>query len=84
MKIQRIITGWLRRFRIIETTDAQQALSTLRLKICKICPESDSKKLLEIANGKANYVNTLMCTKCNCPCLQKSLVTGESCPLKKW
>lgn len=85
-KMVHIFKGWARRFRLIETTDELKQLSEYRLGVCKqndgIC--SKKIKVLEILNGDAEYVNSLICTKCGCPCLEKSLVAEEYCPLHKW
>lgn len=82
--LKSILTGWLRRFKLIEITDAQKALSDMRLLECKRCIYADSKKILYVLNGSADYVNSLSCSKCHCPCLEKSLVTSEHCPINKW
>lgn len=84
MKAARIIKGWAKRFGIVKVTTAEAKLSALRLSICEICPIAEESKLLQIVNGSANYVDTLICGKCKCPCLEKSLVVEEKCPIKKW
>ena len=83
-KVMNILTGWGKKFGVIPVSRNDQKLSELRLKICGKCDLSEPKKVLEILNGHANYENRLFCTKCKCPCLQKSLVVDESCPIGKW
>lgn len=83
-KVVHIITGWAKKYKIIETTPAEQKLSELRLKICAECPFSKVSKALQIINGEGVYVEGIYCTKCKCPCTQKSLVIGENCPEEKW
>ena len=84
MNIKHILTGWGRKLKFIATTPVIKQLSKYRLGICEKCPEAKPSKILKIINGKGEYVNSLQCTKCECPCLEKSLVTKEKCPLKKW
>lgn len=84
IKIRNILVGWGRRLGIIRTPIDVQILSKERLSMCGKCVYAKHMKLLEIINGKDEYVNTLMCTGCGCPCLEKSLVREEKCPLNKW
>ncbi len=83
-KIFRILKGWGKATGILSTSTAEKKLSALRLTICMRCEHSKSSKVLEILNGQANYENRLKCDKCKCPCLEKSLVTDEKCPIAKW
>lgn len=79
-----ILKGWGKSMGILSVSTAGKKLSDLRLSICKNCPESSTSKVLELLNGSANYVNELKCNKCTCPCLQKTLVIDEKCPIGKW
>lgn len=85
-KLVHILKGWARRFNLIPTPVDLKQISEDRLWVCLsnegVCARRT--KLLQILNGEAEYVNTLVCTKCHCPCLEKSLVREETCPLKKW
>lgn len=83
-KARHILTGWLRKLKIIDTTPAENKLSDLRLTICFKCPRSYKSKLLVIVNGDDRLVDAHICNVCHCPCLEKSLVVAESCPLNKW
>lgn len=84
IKPVKILTGWARVLGMISTSEPQKKLSELRVSICKLCPEAKTNKVLAILNGNVNYVNQLQCRKCKCPCLEKSLVTDEKCPIGKW
>lgn len=55
-----------------------------RLKICTGCSEAKPRQILRILNGSEIWEYSLQCTKCKCPCLEKSLVQSEKCPLGKW
>ncbi len=83
-KIGHILRGWGKALGVVPTTSAEKKLSELRLKICGICAESKPKQFLVWMNDDAHYEFSLMCDKCGCPCLEKSLVVDETCPLKKW
>lgn len=79
MKLLIIFTGWAKWLFGI-----QSDYSEARMAICKVCPEAVPKKLLRIINGADKWEDSLQCTICKCPCLEKSLVESEKCPLKKW
>jgi superfamily II helicase len=83
-KIGHIIRGWAKATGLVSTSSAEKKLSELRLSICKKCFHSNESSVLKLMNGKANKERVLICTKCNCPCLQKSLVVDEKCPDGKW
>ncbi len=83
-KLFSIMKGWGKAHGVLKTHPAEAKLSQLRLSICKICMFSEESKLLRLINGSAEYEYSLGCTKCKCPCLEKSLVTEEKCPEKKW
>ena len=84
MNVLNIIRGWLLGLNWTKRTPEINRLSKERLSVCKVCMHSKSTKVLRVLNGKENYEDSLMCTKCSCPCLEKSLVKQEKCPLKKW
>ncbi len=84
MNLKHVFTGWARRFGWIKTTETIEQLSEARLRMCQHCKFSEKSFILEVVNGKGNYVDSLYCTKCTCPCLEKSLVPEEQCPIKKW
>lgn len=83
-KIFHILKGWGKAFGIVPISTAERKLSDLRLNICGICQHSKASKVLYIFNDKADYKNQLQCSICKCPCLEKSLVIDEKCPLDKW
>ena len=80
----RILTGWGKSLGILPKSKAEEKLSKLRLEICKICEMSEESKVLSLVKGHADYIKTLKCTKCKCPCQEKSLVIDEKCPIGKW
>lgn len=83
-KFIHILKGWGKWIGILNTSSAEKKLSALRLSICKICEHSKESRVLDIINGDMEETDALKCTKCKCPCLQKSLVIDEKCPVKKW
>jgi hypothetical protein len=83
-KIGHILTGWGKRFGLIDVSAANAKLSELRLTLCLKCPDAKSSKVLEIINGSGEYTDRLFCDRCKCPCLEKSLVLDENCPIAKW
>lgn len=83
-KLFRILTGWGKAFGWLPVSTPEKKLSELRLKICGICEESETSKALRIINDEAIHGYQLRCLKCKCPCLEKSLVVDEKCPLSKW
>jgi hypothetical protein len=83
-KITHILKGWLKAFGILHVSLAEKKLSTLRLQLCKGCDKATESKVIEIMNGNDIYEHSLKCTMCGCPCLEKSLVVDEQCPLYKW
>lgn len=84
MNLIHIIKGWGKSIGILSVSTAEKKLSDLRLKHCSGCPLSATSKFLEIVNGHAKYEHRLVCTKCKCPCLEKSLVVDEKCPVGLW
>lgn len=83
-KVMNIIKGWLKSFGIISVSGEEQRLSVIRMKICGRCEFSKASAVLEFVNGDLMNEMQLVCTKCGCPCLQKSLVVEESCPIGEW
>jgi len=79
-----IIKGWLKGWGIISVTTAEEKLSALRLGICGKCEFAKTSSMLEVVNGDLMWEMRLQCTKCHCPCLQKSLIPDEKCPIKSW
>ena len=82
--IRNILTGWLKATGVLRVSHPEKKLSDLRLKLCGTCKFSQTSKFLEFVNGHANYESRLQCGKCKCPCLQKTLVVDENCPIQKW
>jgi hypothetical protein len=83
-KVRRILTGWGKAWGILPISTAEHKLSELRMGFCNNCSQAKTSKVLEILSGKEHYTSKLVCTKCKCPCLEKSLVTDEKCPIGKW
>jgi hypothetical protein len=83
-KVLNILIGWGKAMGVIRISTAEQKLSELRLHICKTCEYSEDSKILRLLNDNAFNEHSLKCTKCGCPCLEKSLVVEEKCPVKKW
>lgn len=83
-KLSHIVIGWSKRFGILQVSQAEAKLSKLRLEKCKGCMHAKKSSLLKIINGVENYSDSLVCMRCSCPCLEKSLVVDESCPIDKW
>lgn len=84
MKIKNIFLGWFKKWELLKMCEAEKKLSALRLKICDRCDRSKDNKILELINESAITVHRKYCTVCKCPCLQKSVVVDEKCPLDKW
>lgn len=84
MNIKHILKGWLKGLGLLRTTTPEQLVSEARLRICGGCTFSHTSRMLSILNGNEIWENSLICEKCGCPCLEKSLVTEEKCPLGKW
>ena len=79
-----IIIGWAKRWGFLPTSEAETKLSELRMKCCRKCEHAKRSKLMKLINGNANYELQLVCGVCSCPCLQKSLVVKEECPVSRW
>jgi hypothetical protein len=83
-KVLNILTGWGKAWGILNITPAEHKLSALRMNTCRDCDKAKTSKVLEILNGNAHYSSKMVCSVCHCPCLEKSLVVNEKCPLGKW
>jgi hypothetical protein len=82
--LSNMAVGWLRRFKVIKTPKDIAVLSNYRLAVCSLCKFSAHSRIVEIINGSLRDTDSLICTKCKCPCLEKSLVLNEKCPIDKW
>ena len=83
-KIPKILLAYARKWKVVKTSDSLQKLSRERLDKCIICPWSQVSKIVQVVNGNAQYEDTLVCNKCSCPCVEKTLVKSEKCLLNKW
>lgn len=83
-KLRYIAIGWSKSLGLLPVAEAEQKLSDLRMSICSTCPASKVSTALKIINGEAVKEHALYCTKCKCPCKQKTLVVNEKCPLGRW
>jgi hypothetical protein len=84
VNIIHILRGWAKKWGLLPVSTAEQKLSALRLKQCNRCDLAKQSTVLKILDNSADWVDTAYCTKCNCPCEAKSLVTDEYCPIGKW
>lgn len=83
-KLIHIFKGWGKAFGFISVSNAEEKLSEMRMKICTGCDRAKAKKVFRFVNDEAITGFDLMCTICKCPCVEKSLVVDEECPLTKW
>jgi hypothetical protein len=83
MTVGNIIQGWGRWLGIIPKNTCEKQAQARR-EICARCELSKKSKLLEIINGNAQVTDSLYCTACKCPIVQKSLSDKEFCKLNKW
>lgn len=80
-----ILVGWGKKWGILPTSEAEAKLSATRLQICSTCPEAKVSKVLTfVTPEEAEEVERIYCTRCSCPCIAKTLVVGESCPINRW
>jgi len=84
MKIWLILKAWMLRYGILSKTKEVSRMSNQRLKECEKCPESKVSSILEIIGEEGVYTDRLFCGICKCPCVQKTLIKSESCPIEKW
>ena len=77
-----IIKGWFASK--IFAPDSVEEISKQRLLECEKCPFTKQSKILKFINGDAKEIDTLVCTGCGCPVVEKSLVKNEKCPKNKW
>lgn len=83
-KLLHILSGWGKHLGLLPVSKAEAKLSALRLDQCNKCAHSKESKVLTFLNGHADYQKQIVCGKCGCPCLQKSLAVDEKCPIGKW
>lgn len=79
-----IAEGWGKSLGWLEVSPENQQLSVERMKICALCPHAKESSFLKMFKGAAENMDAIFCKKCGCPVNEKSLVTDEKCPLKKW
>lgn len=83
-RIVHIIIGWGKSTGVLKTTTAEIKLSELRMKKCVTCSFSEVSDLLATLHGEMKIEKVLKCKKCGCPCVEKTLVVDEACPIDKW
>ena len=79
-----IIEGWSKSMGLMDVTEENKKLSVDRLKICGDCPSAVESSFLKILRGNADQIKAIKCGVCGCPVNEKTLVTDEKCPFKKW
>lgn len=86
-----IAEGWGKSLGWIGVTPDQEKLSNERMKICATsgkngghCDNAKASSILKMLHGEAREMDAIYCSGCGCPVNEKSLVTGEKCPLNKW
>lgn len=84
IKFLNIIEGWSKSIGLWNVSEETKKVSIARMTICSECPFAEQSEFLKLARGEENKVLSLVCTKCHCPVNEKTLVTGEQCPIKKW
>ena len=82
-KIGAIGEGWSKWLGLQNVSQEEKELSIKRMDICSSCEFATKSKFLEFIAGNGEEIDSLYCTKCTCPCHQKSL-SNEVCPLGKW
>jgi hypothetical protein len=80
----RVMVGWGRKLKYIDTSPALDALSELRLRTCSKCGHSGTSKILQLTDSGGAYEDVISCKICHCPCRQKTLVIEEKCPIGRW
>lgn len=83
-KLVHILKGWGKVLGFINISNAEAKLSEMRLKVCRFCDHAKAKRVFHFVNDEAVAGHDLFCTKCKCPCVEKSLVVDEQCPVGKW
>jgi hypothetical protein len=83
-KVLNIFRGWAKAMGLVQVSKAEAKLSELRLHICEGCDHAEESTVLKFIQGEDHLVYSLKCGKCKCPCLEKSLVVDEQCPVGKW
>lgn len=84
VKLLRIAEGWGKSLGLLEVSEENRKLSLERMKICAQCPLAEESSFLKLIRGVMEDVPAVYCTKCGCPCNEKTLVNNEKCPLGKW
>jgi len=83
-KLVNILTGWGKTRGWIPVTSAEEKMQELRMEKCRHCFHSKESSVLKILKDTARNESVLQCTKCSCPCEEKTIVVSETCPLEKW
>lgn len=84
-KIGHIIRGWGKYLGLLSTSTAEAKLSELRLQICTGCEFSEHREWVDLfSEADDGMARGLVCKRCHCPCIQKSLVVDEKCPENFW
>lgn len=83
-KLMHIVKGWGKVLGFIPISTAEEKLSEMRLNICRFCDHGKSKRVFHFINDQAVIGHDLFCTQCKCPCVEKSLVVDEQCPIGRW
>jgi hypothetical protein len=79
-----IAEGWGKSLGWLDVSPEDQQVSIERMKICAVCPFAKESNFLKLLKGEARDMDAIYCTKCGCPVNEKTLVTDEKCPEKKW
>jgi hypothetical protein len=83
MALSSIVIGWGRWTGLLAVSADVAAESARRLGICEKCEFATSSSFLEFIGNQAYSVKGKYCSKCGCPCHQKSL-TDDKCPEGFW
>ena len=79
-----IAKAWAKTHGLMDISQEEQELSNARLEICGVCDAAQESKALEVIKGSVEKMDIIYCTKCTCPCHEKSIIKEEKCPLNKW
>lgn len=79
-----ILEGWSKSMGLMDIKPEDKALSNDRLEKCAGCMYATESKVLKFIKGNADYIDTIYCGLCKCPCNEKSLVPEETCPAEFW
>lgn len=83
INIKNVAIGWGRWLKLLPVSKEVHDESERRLLICEVCDFAKPSEFLEDIGDGMESVKSMYCSKCMCPCHQKSL-TDEQCPLGKW